>query len=105
MRQVDELVLEELHRPEIGRRVLQVGALPATHLVVQHTAAAEPREVGDRLRIVMRAAWATVADHYGGRPRVEVTDDSVPRLVAVTGQRPLGHVPAPFASSGWWQAA
>src|SRR5690349_412635 len=104
-RQVDQLVLEQLNRPEVRRRVGEVRRVPAADLVVQHAAAPVPRELRDRLAVVVRSARAAVADHDGRGAGGEVADDAVPRLVPVTGQRSLAHVPAPFASSGWWQAA
>ena len=63
--QRDELVLEELRRPELGRRVGQVLAPAATELVVEDARAAVPAQVGDRLDVVVRRAGTAVADDDG----------------------------------------
>ena len=62
-RQLIQLVLEELRRPEVRRSVRKMLALAAPDLVVQDTRPAEAVEVGDRLAVVVR------------RPRAAVTDD------------------------------
>ena len=83
-RELGELVLEELRRPEVGGRVGQELALAAAELVVEDAGAAGPAQVGDRLAVVVRGAGAAVADHDGRqrRARVELADDAVPGLVA-----------------------
>src|SRR5207244_11090757 len=82
--ELGELVFEELRCPEVGGRVGQELALPATELVVEDAGAAEPVQVGDRLAVVVRGAVAAVTDDDGHlrRARVELTHDAVPGLVA-----------------------
>ena len=79
----DELVLEELRRPEVGGRVGEMLAPAAAELVVEDAAAAGPGEIGDRLAVVVRRAGAAVADDDGVsvRPRIELAHHAVPRLV------------------------
>src|SRR6478609_2668265 len=80
-----ELVLEELWRPELSGRLWKVLALPAAELVVEHTGAPEPAQVGDRLDVVVGRARAAVADHDRSlrRGAVQRADDLVPGLVSV----------------------
>ena len=61
-RQLPELVLEQLRRPELRGGVRKMLALAAADLVVQDAATAEAAELGDGLTVVMRRSWASVAD-------------------------------------------
>ena len=66
----DELVLEELRRPEVGGRVGQVRGSGRSRAGRRARAPAEPRELGDRLGVVVRGARAAVADDHRRRPRL-----------------------------------
>src|SRR4051812_17899108 len=81
-RQRDELVLEELRRPEVGRRIGQVLAVATAELVVEDARAAVATEIGNRLDVVVRRAGAAVADHDRSLRRL-LAEDAVPRLVPV----------------------
>src|SRR2546426_10877876 len=91
-RELCELVLEELRRPELRRRVGKVAALAAADLVVEHAPAPEPAQLRDRLRVVMRRARAAVTDDDRRRAGIEVTHDAVPRLVSVPRHASFRHL-------------
>ena len=99
-RQLDELVLEELRRPELGRRVGQVLALAAAELVVEDAGAAEPAQVGDRLAVVVRRARAAVADH--DRRLREPPGRARRRPGTRSRGRPSCIVPSPLVISASW---
>jgi len=91
-RQLDELVLEELRRPELGRSVGEVRALTAADLVVEHAPSAEPAQLRDRLRVIVRSAGAAVADDHRRRTGIELADDAVPRLVPIPRHASFRHL-------------
>ena len=100
--QLDQLVLEELRRPELGGRVGQVLALAAADLVVEDAGAAVPAQLGDRLAVVVCGSGATVADDDRRlrRVRIELAHDLVPGLVLPPLHQPFTLLHLTLLSSG-----
>ena len=90
LEQAGQLALEQLHRPELGRRVAQMVAAPVAELVVEHDRPARVAERQQRLEVVVRAAGAAVQQHDRRRPAGrELAAPPVPGAVPVPGDLAL----------------
>ena len=76
-----ELAEEQGHRPDVGRRVGQMGREPAADLVVVNDGSALGGERLEAVDVIMRGSGAAVQDHQRRSPAIDRTRDAIPGLV------------------------